>query len=640
MQDLHSSSEMRQAFQMLEQGNLVQAKLLFEKLLHIGEKQAEKGLQKARDELSKRYWRQGKVEEMEKIAPTRAHLAIARLQGDAALQKIATSENPEAFLALLSLEESPKTALISLRKMPEYKSLAEGWISLLKQDFIKARDSFQEALALQPKRAKLGLAIVDAAEGNLAEGQKKISKFLRIALHRFPHLAKLMGKTKEGAESAAISQLFYRGNAENLEKVLSQLRSDQKTERGWIFARLGDLEYAKKSAGSLDKAYQYWDKAAKLYPQLKLDMLKRKFLTAKYLKDKQEAFLDYFHALHHQSKEKIPSFLQNILLFHSLDFLEKIPIPFFSTAQQKWTIANPPKELSLLALAIIVGEHNSLLLANPPPAFLAESVSIPTLFLEDLPALDAIFKDQRFYLELKVKIYSLTNNQIEKRKILMRLMELDPMQMHLLLPKFMQCALLTVKADTINLSQEVERLSFLYPSHFDLARLLYLCHAEERAKSYEQSLSSSLQTALHLQVSIDRKEDKKTEELFTTMCALYGQDEEINWRFWHAMSNCSSVKFKKIASAFDKFLSTFEERKKVFDSISRYQETHFEEAFLEYWIDVTDDWTPYMSIFLESLEGLDEDCLPVPPEKIFPDETSKQRILTILPFVKDDLLSS
>ncbi len=88
------SPEMSKAFSLIEKGSLSQAKILLENLLKTGEKQAELGLQKINEELMRKYWRQGKVEEMEKIASKKAQIALARLKGEQALRNI--KEDPEA----------------------------------------------------------------------------------------------------------------------------------------------------------------------------------------------------------------------------------------------------------------------------------------------------------------------------------------------------------------------------------------------------------------------------------------------------------------------------------------------------------------------------------------------------------------
>lgn len=636
MQSSTTSSEITQAFYLLDQGNLIQAKKLFEALAKEGEEQAHSGLQKTYNELTRKYWRQGKIAEMQKIAPENAQIALARIQGKNALHEVASS-NPEKFFAVLSLKNSPKEALFSLQEIPGYKEIAQGWLFLLNQDFVQAEQSFQNALASQPKRAKIGLALLDVINSRFEEGQSKVHKFLKVALHRFPLFAEAMGKKNQGSETEVschlINQAFYQGKADFLEKLLSELHPLQKKEKGWILARLGDLEYSKESGANYDKAAQYWNKAAHVFPGLKLDIAKKKLLTTKNSEEKRHLFLEYFQGLYNQNKNEASSFLQNFLPFQSPTFFEKLPIPFFSNAQKKWTLSNPPIELSLLALRVIARQYHSFISANPPLLFLSRQNLVPSLLVEALHDLDSIFLNEEFYLRLKLDIYSLTGQISEKRKALAKLLELNIDKAETLLPKYVQCALFTQK-DPL-LGEEVENLCSLYSNSFDLARLLYLCHKEESAERYAATFPTCLQNVLLLQVRVDCKVTEKTEELFEKALITISDNDESTWRFWHAVATSQDIEFKKIENAFDALLSTPEKRNSVFSKISSYQETQFNEQFIEYWIESTEDWTPHMFNFLQALEDQNEDSFPTPPYGIRPDASSLNRISALLPILND-----
>ena len=244
----------------LEKGDVITAKKIFEKLSFQGIAQAKEGLEKTLRVLLLRQWKQGKIQELSLHKEEKLSLAIARLQGHQALHALSLTEHKDAFLASLSINPSVKSALILMRQHPHFKDLSEGWISLLKKDFPRAKASFLKALTTEPKRAKLALSITEILEGNLMKGSKRLGSFLKIAPFRFPKISFFLGKNEKSSIKLSAS-FFYRASLEEL-KQFHLTMPLSKEDKGWVHLRIGDLSYAQNPGIQSQQALSYWHKAA------------------------------------------------------------------------------------------------------------------------------------------------------------------------------------------------------------------------------------------------------------------------------------------------------------------------------------------------------------------------------------------
>ena len=584
------------AFRSLKQGDFVRAKILLEKLLNQGDRSVQNSYNLAKEELLRRYWRQGKVDELQTEAGDSSSLvlAIARLSGKESLQEMANSSHKDAFLAKLSLEPSLKTALLQMRQMPGWKEMAEGWLSLLKRDLVKARESFTLAIAYHSQRAEIALFIVDALEGNISN-----QELLKLPVLRFPGVSRLLERKKR------VSSLLCFGSFEELEKILCSLTSSQKEEKGRIYMRLGDLEYVKKNERS--KAVFYWHKAEGSYPALRLDRLKREFISfyrQDDWKDCEKLFSEYFHALYRKDKKLSGSFLKELLRSTSSEFYATLPTPLFSENQQKWLTSEVPPEVLLFMGAKKCAVMNGVLVLKIISNEECKDSELTFFFNEFLKAESYFFEDE-FYFTVKSQFAFIARDYKERRKALARLIEIQPFLLQEKMPEYVQMALLT-KDDTFALKEEIKRFSFLFPSHFDLARLQFL--VGEEIPGYIDQFSLPLRSVLALQMSLDKNEKKAATD-FEDFLTLQGKDQEADWRFWHALfaQEESSISFTKIKQAFDETVLKPKLQEEIFSQVMKYQEMGLSKKLLEHWMKKDfKAWHPYFCSALDQIRCLDD----------------------------------
>lgn len=595
--------ELNLALHSLKQGNFLQARRLLEKLLKQGNLSVKRDYDTAKEQLLRRYWRQGKVGELirESEGSPLLSLAIARLSGREALQKIAEGSHLEANLAKFSLEPSLKTALLQMRQLSGWKDLSEGWLSLMKKDLPKARESFEAALPDHPIRGKIALSIVDALEGRMNH-----TGFLKSATHRFPHFSKIMGITKEDSKTLLSKELIYSqfrmGSFENLEKLFLQLTPSQKEEKGWICLRLGDLEYVEGK--KRQRAEFYWQKAENFHPILKTDRLKREFIVAHLEKDRSSCnrlFLEYFHALYRKDQKRGLAFLKEILTGTFPGFYAEFPIPFFSDSQDKWLVSEVPAEVALFG-----GARTSARFAGFPALRLSpktlSSFSISKVVCEEFHKVESVFSGSDFYLKIKIQLNWMLEDHKKRREALARLIEIQPLALVEKLPEYIE-AVFRTKEDVFMLKEEIKKLSFLYPARYDLARLQFLI--DDEIPGYTSFFSPSLLSVLQLQVHLDKK-DKSPSNYFDQALSLYGKDQEADWRFWHALATVetSSAFFRKLKKAFKENLLDKNLAENIFIQIMKYQETGFSEELLRYWIKKDrKSWIPYFIFAMECAES-------------------------------------
>lgn len=306
------------ALKLLEKGSLVQAKKILEELVKKKHLAASGPLKKATKLLCRRYWMQGKEEFLKEANEPELFFAKAKFQGIEAVRAFAQSSHPDACLARALLEPTTKKGLLYLRQIPHFTDLAEGWLALIKKDLEKARLSFQKAAALQPKRAALALAIVDRYEGNF---EQKNHFFFSLSKEQFPLTSQLLN-CNATLTSREISHLFYHAKPEVLQFLLSKLDHSQKKEKGWFHLRLGDLQYAQLSihAKPSSEILFHWEQAVKFYPPLKLDVLKRTFISYKNSEDYHlfyENFQQLYFFCERKNKKLASSFLEEVIFNES-----------------------------------------------------------------------------------------------------------------------------------------------------------------------------------------------------------------------------------------------------------------------------------------------------------------------------------
>lgn len=138
------SSVIPDADRFFKQGNFSQALLLYRRaLLQEQSPEITQKIDACVQFLLKKYWRQEKPDDMERIAKEclkdEIELAYTRLRGREALEIFAQSGNSiNHCLAESFLQPDLKAALLLMRQNQTLKEVAEGWLALSKNDVTKA----------------------------------------------------------------------------------------------------------------------------------------------------------------------------------------------------------------------------------------------------------------------------------------------------------------------------------------------------------------------------------------------------------------------------------------------------------------------------------------------------------------------
>ncbi|MBM3198065.1 MAG: hypothetical protein FJZ58_02265 [Chlamydiae bacterium] len=589
------SSTFSQASSALERCDFSRAKALFFQLMQQGDPKAHLGYKRASDQLARRYWRQGKTAEMiqEIENPSMITLAVARMQGVQALASF-PSQHPDHLLARCFLEPSLRSALLMMRQDTSYREIAEGWLALLKKDFQRAREAFVRAQEKQPRRAKLGLLLLDYCQGIKVQDRKDLSPFFKIALSRFPNFSQMIGRQKaENGVTCPTSYAessFYRGSYKELEVVEKKLSKEENSLRAKLFLRMGDLEYAE---GRESSAKKHWDKASRLSCDIELDLCKRRWLSADSPAEDQTSFTRYVEILHQQDPKLVARFFLDLLLYHPVHELRCLKLP--PTLLDRWA-ENLTEKQSILfyapffsCLAQMLAKVEEDFEGTVPLEVLSiyqiipASSSLHTLY-EKVRDLEV---EEDKLSQLQKKLFHLLGDLPRKRKLIVKELLSHPQEVHQLLPEYTQCILVDRSIKPRDITAEIKKLSSLFPGHFDLARLISKYVTQEALECYlaHSFFSSQLTRILFLQNALDDKHKKLSEQLLTELIENYHtlREEEALWRLWHAVATTSwELPSSLIHNLFQK-IQCAKDLRPIFTKITRYTESKFSPSFLFIW---------------------------------------------------------
>lgn len=271
---------LQDARRLIEQGKLAEASASLKDLKCEGE--VKTLLEHSKNLYLRKLLRQAKTEAFAAEAGTdaRYRLALARLRGVEALAALAADPAlpaEERELAAWAAGEV-RVGLMSLRRRADGQGLAEGWLLLLRGDAARARQTFSQARAIQPRRAALGEGVACAMAGDLAEAERILRDYGPFPQSVYPATAALLRSLSQhaaGWHSHALRDILRSGSQEEVERALKSCPGERHEERGWLSLRLGDLLFA-ADAKSLP-ADKMWAQASNLWPTLLPDVLKRRF---------------------------------------------------------------------------------------------------------------------------------------------------------------------------------------------------------------------------------------------------------------------------------------------------------------------------------------------------------------------------
>ena len=640
-----SDLSLQEAEHFFQQGNLVQSLKCYQQLdlaFNQSDDFIAQRIQACLKQLLRKYWRQKKVDQMAQImkelgVEEELALCYARLLGKEAIAEIATQmQGVQAKLAQCSLQEDIKSALLFLRQLPELKTIAEGWLALLKGDHERAFASFDQAKESSPLYAKIGKGVAYLMKGDMQQANAYLECLRPFASHHFPVLAKEMGWGEDLSEAKKRQLPFYLFFAplEELKRAENQLSPQQGDIKGWMWLRMGDFLVLK----SIKEALYAWDKAKRLNPKLALDELKRRFLLS-YQTDcsikPAEAFQAFYRKLVELTPQDAKEFVEHLIFDsqQSLGFFEVKDLKKDGT----WIVNPPPVELQLLWFHVFYENniHPYLQLLFFTPEFKKHYIQTPweewTLIFQTL---DVQYGKKEGYLRKKLEVALLYEQEKVVRSIIVQLLQLNTTLKEELLPLYVQKTLpkllakLTTNQEKQEISKEIDSLRHFWTSDFDLIRLSILTNASDQspldlATVLRIHLSEPLQQILQLQVAIDEGWGIARCRKFLPKKTLYKRDREADWRLLMALFN-PHLKFPKrelenLLSLLDSDPSSKHE---LFSKIELYGEL-IPLSLLKNWQKEQKTWEPYYHLALhyrskqdfdKSLAALEKAYQQIPPE--------------------------
>lgn len=500
------------------------------------------------------------------------HLALplARMQGERALAALAGQGNGvDAMLAACSLEKDLKTALQSLRKLPQYKEMAEGWICLLKGNLVLAQAAFDAAKEKTPYAARIGHALIDLKKGDISRAQRSIAPHIRAFLtRRFPKLSQAMQWNDKENSDAAFRQLFHASRAK-IEAGLNQhanfLSNDKK---GWFNLRLGDQLLLERKGVPSTRVFTYWQNALKMNPLLNIDVAKRHFLTASfsnYARLCEEKWRDLCELLEKHAPEDLHAFLSYLSQLPDAR-LPLLPVSAFRAKEesphgdQGWLLSAPSSNFYLLFCRLIAQRLSTFDQCLQLPVEVVPE-KLPIFFLtldalrenalpiwdnEDwknleslLPLLDSAYGENLHYLKARYAIARVMGDGHAMRSTMYRRLLQDPGQRQILMPRYVAAlfqgvlkewmmrkskksfgkvsvkVVLQESTQQDKIFEELTQLHQKFPDDYDMIRLILVCQYEQtkaggRVIAHTGHLSRQLTSILHCQFILDTEGMQKT----------------------------------------------------------------------------------------------------------------------------------
>jgi hypothetical protein len=537
------------------QGHLVQALRCYQGLdPDLNDSEIVDRIRQCTTLLLRKYWRQGKVEELERFAreqglEPRIALPLARMKGEAALKALASMDSPSALLARCSVQCDLKQSLLELRQEPEFKEMAEGWMALAKGDAEKALLLFRQANVKAPTHAKIGEGIALLTLGRRQEANQCLTPLRLFAATRFPKLHDAMGwHETHDVQGDLLHHYLFHASLEELQSVKNSPLPQHKALKGWVSLRIGDLLYAeKKSRGLQNSVIASWNEAGCTREFLKGDVLKRLFL-ASFDKGERKSALDAFFGLYgflmKASTAKAEAFLD-----HLTRWLEPSPYLWLEPENLRknkvWTFPPTPSLqllwLSLLCRGPLHPFNYSLVIpdVSKMQSTLGENWEWWNAFFSTL---DPFYLERDDYLAYKQLIATMYGQRAYVQECLCRRILLNPLRQQEWMSKYARNLHVLRATDQLEIEQTRRQLKLLlaqFPQNFDLLRFSILLEDGipwmDQIQRHMAYLSEPFLAALKLQLAVDQGwKLTKSRSLFLA-ASLYGRDQEADWRFIAAL---------------------------------------------------------------------------------------------------------
>ena len=572
--------------------------------------------------LLRKYWKQGRYEDFAKTMSGMKEdswlaLVHARLKGGEQLTRLAdeVEEGTIKSLALSSITEDLKRALLVLRRQPEWQFLAEGWVALLKGDLQQAEELFEKASVNAPTQAKAGRELIGLIDGGIAAIGPLLSS-LKPYASRFPQLTKAMGWDGSSKDLAhKIEAILYQTPLELLQNITqSQL---PRPIQGWIELRIGDY----LATNATDQAIFHWDKAFKLNSELKIDVLKRRFLSALRKDSPHEpkaAFFEFYHALKKASPDQARSFVEHLIFTSGHRIENWLTYGDLRSSRSKNWMVEATTEMKLLWLTL--SHRQALIHFNRVVGLSSGDIASPCGCNKEewqalFASLDTFYSHQEKYLKSKLAATLLLGDHQMVVDAAMALLLQNPQLKDEVLPTF-------IKYATIKEVDKITALRRLFPRDPDLIRLTILYTQPkkvwlDRLDDYATSLSASLLAVLKAELAFDQQLKPAQVRRFFPDSTLFGCDREADWRFVALICNKKlGLPAKSINVLLHQLAADSKTKHEFFLNMVRYGYALPRESVLNKWCqDAPKDWQSYFhrarylletGQFFEALDDLDQ----------------------------------
>ncbi len=511
--------------------------------------------------LARRLWKQNKTEEFSKIiSELNSHecmsLALARMKGNNALSAFAeTKQDLNGLLATCSLQQDVRSGLLMLRKNPEMKYIAEGWITLIKGDHQRAVDLFAQGKLTASKQADVGTGIALLCKGDYLEADKYLDCLRPFAGRCFPVLSKIMGwQNGDEVQINEMSNINIHLPLNALLALEKTIPNTRKSALALVLLRIGD-HFA---LNGKEEALSYWSRAELLDPKLKLDVLKRRFQAAinercDFALIPYKTFTLFYNQLKKHSEIDAADFI-NYLVFESLSSVcllmsfEDLLIEYKPLTAD---LASP--QIKLLFLSLFCDQVLSKLKkVNALEENTERALRNITWsgWLKFFEVLDPLYSMKEHYLNCKLSVAQILKEHNAIRQIAYALLCLNPHLVEEILPIYISAAIteehhsikkfLYFESEHDEIMGEIRVLRILFPRNFDLMRLSKVGDAEKSEKqldTFEKQLSEPLYEVLKLQFAIDRGDSLPKIKKIVPNSSLLNISKEADWRLFAALSS-------------------------------------------------------------------------------------------------------
>ncbi|MFW5750546.1 MAG: hypothetical protein ACOCZK_02750 [Planctomycetota bacterium] len=424
-------------------------------------------------------------------------LAAARLAGPEALAIHAAGDDDDAVHARVACAPDLRTALRELRSAggesgssAAHREFAQAWMLLLRGEYARAQAALGELQGSHPRRARAGLAVALALQGEIEE-----ARGLWRAVGPFPHsvlpAASAFGRWLEKAAAGSacdVATLFAQGDDLAVGAALAACESGDGRARAWLSLAAGDHAMA---AGDTHEAERFYRQAQGLHGEVRVDGLKRLVQVELATDAMPESLVRLYEVLVADDPERAVEAVEAIgaqIPDHLLvEWCDRRLLP--ADAMPDPAIPAPWLRLWLRKALVITDLRRSwyVPVLNVPVLLPKKLTTLDRI----LAALDAAYGETDVgYLRLLLRLYAHYGNRTRQRTTCYRLLVSDPTLAGELVNTYVSCAAADARGRK-RMVAECEHLERVLPH----ALPIYLLHMRYAPTADVDALGARLRSA-------------------------------------------------------------------------------------------------------------------------------------------------